>query len=82
MKLTIHPTMQFRDGPQITGTGPVIAFRVGGVPNGQQADIATFNQVWRILRVINGVQGEWTGEYATADDALAALERVLVDEAT
>jgi hypothetical protein len=30
---------------------------------------------WQILRIKNGVQGDWTGAYNKAADALAALQR-------
>ena len=75
--LTLHEDMWLRQGP-IFGTGKVVGYRVGGMPDGRTARIANFgapNQNdWRIMR-INGdqTQAEWTGHYESAEDALAAL---------
>jgi hypothetical protein len=33
------------------------------------------NGQWQILRVRDDVQGEWTGDYRSAEEALASLER-------
>jgi hypothetical protein len=34
---------------------------------------------WRFLRVSNGVAGEWTGDYATAEAARVSLQQDLDD---
>ena len=57
------------------GTGPSYRYQVQGLPDGEEADIAEFNNFWKILKVKDGVQGEWAGVYATADEALAALQK-------
>jgi hypothetical protein len=46
-----------------------------GLPETDAAELAADNGKWRILRTRNGVRGEWTGDYATADEALAALQK-------
>ncbi len=30
--------------------------------------------IWHILRMVNGIQGDWAGEYKTADEALAVIQ--------
>jgi hypothetical protein len=46
------------------------------MPHGDEAAIAEFpHQGWRILRTKNGVQGNWTDEYQSADEALATLQK-------
>jgi len=72
--LTKRETGRSHTGPVI-GTGPVIRYAVNGMPEGETADLADFGGRWRILRTQNGFQGEWTGDYGTADDALAALQK-------
>ena len=71
--LTKHEAGRISQGP-VLGTGPVFRYRVGALPPGEEADLAHLNGKWRILRVRNGVQGHWTGEHQSADDALAALQ--------
>jgi len=61
-------------GP-VYGTGPSYRYEVQGLPDGEEADIAEFDKRWKILKVQNGVQGKWTGDYSTADEALAALQK-------
>ncbi len=57
------------------GTGPVYRYRVGGLPRGEEADLADSGHAWGILRTRDRIQGKWTGSYASADDALADLQR-------
>ena len=57
------------------GTGPVYRYRVGGLPQGEEADLALSSYEWRILRTRDRIQGKWTGSYGSADDALADLQR-------
>ena len=62
--------------------GPEISFvvEVVGLPAGEQAWIARFNQQWKILRRISGVlESEWEGEYPSLDDAREALEDAIGD---
>lgn len=41
----------------------------------EQAWTAEMDYRWQVLRVKKGVQGQWTGDYKTAQDALAALQK-------
>ena len=78
---TLHEDARLRDGP-IFGTGQVIGFLVGGMPDGMTARIANFGapnrNEWRIMRIYpDNSQSDWTGNYESLEDALAALEQVL-----
>ena len=73
MRLTLHEA-----GRESTnghpGGGPVQSYEVDGLPPGENASIAHFNQAWRFLRWSEISHGNWTGEYATIEAALAALQ--------
>jgi hypothetical protein len=76
--LTIHEDAWFREGPVFAG-GQVIGYRVGGMPDGKTARIANFGAPnrndWRTMRISgDNTQGQWTGHYESAEDALAALQ--------
>ncbi len=85
LKLSLCRRANARDlGPVVaTGntyhTGDAYQYEVEGLPKGQEASIANFgrgNQPhWKIMRTINGVQGNWSGKHETATHALAALQR-------
>src|SRR6266853_1817620 len=51
---TLHEDAWLRDGPVYAG-GPVIGYRVGGMPDGRTARIANFGAPnandWRIMRI-------------------------------
>jgi len=69
---TLHEDAWLRDGPVYAG-GPVIGYRVGGMPDGKTARIAND---WRIMRVnADNPQSDWTGHYESVEDALAALQQ-------
>ena len=83
MKLTLKPTIgsathglpleDIRKNP--------VQYEVVGMPPGQEARIGRFTphpDRWRILRIIDGKQGEWEGSYDTAEQALATLEKILL----
>ena len=76
--LTLHAEGWTRDGPAF-GVGPVFVYRVGGMPQEEQAKIANYGAPhrndWRILRTKAETQGEWTGHYESAEEALAALQQ-------
>lgn len=56
-------------------TGRVIKYNVDGRVPGEKYLIADFGGPrwprWRVLQVKNGVSGEWTGKFGSADAALA-----------
>jgi len=76
--LTLHEISRSRTGP-IVGTGPVIEYRVGNLPPGEEAFIANFGSCnedhWRTLQAKNGADGPWSGDYTTAADALSELQK-------
>jgi hypothetical protein len=77
--LTKHEIARSRDGP-VTGTkGPIIQYRVGGLPPEERAFIANFGgcyeDSWRVFHTKKGIDAHWNGDYKTADDALAALQK-------
>jgi hypothetical protein len=76
---TLHEDAWLRDGPVYAG-GQVIGYRVGGMPDGKTARIANLGAPngndWCIMRInSDNSQSEWTGHYASIEDALAALQR-------
>ena len=72
--LTMIDGGRISDGPMMN-RGPIYRYDVRGLPPGEQADIAQFDHRWKILRMKNSVRGEWTGDYVTAEDAFAALQK-------
>ena len=74
IKLTMREVASLRSGLDY-GTGQAYRYRVEGMPSGEEAIILESDEGWRILRTKNGVQGDWPGEYKTADEALAALQK-------
>lgn len=75
-QLTLRAIAWARRG-NIVLTGPVIEYRVQGMPLQQEAFIANFGgrneDRWKILRVKEGISGEWMGNHETAEQALAEL---------
>ena len=63
----------------------VTGYELAGMPAGQQGFAANSNaggrgeNRWQLLRVIDGIQGSWTGDFKTVDDLQAALEDELND---
>ena len=82
MSLTLikHEIVRFRDGPTMIGTkGPIIQYRVGGLPPEERAFIANFggsscDENCRVFHTKKGIDAHWSGDHKTADDALAALQ--------
>lgn len=60
------------------GDGDIFGYDVGGLPPGEHAKIAFVNYAWRILRWNDEWHGNWTGNYPTAEVALAALRQELL----
>ena len=81
--LTMHADAWISDGP-VYRSGPAFGYRVMGLPPGEEARISNFggpnHANWRFLRTSNGKSGEWTGNYESAKDALAALQIECADE--
>jgi hypothetical protein len=78
-RLIKYPVGWARTG-SVVKTGPVIQYKIRCLVPGEEAFIANFGNrrrdSWRLLRIKDGVQGDWTGNYTTADDAVAAYEQV------
>jgi len=75
-RLTLHPVGWLGNGLDMRNWTDAFEYSVEGLPLGEQAWIARIRaRCWQILRLINGVQGHWTGEYASAEEALNALQK-------
>ena len=79
--LTKHEIAHSRVGPAAMGTkGPAIQYRVSGLPTEERAYIAKFGgfpckDSWRVFHTKKGIDAHWSGDYKTADAALAALQK-------
>lgn len=73
MKFTLHLGEPSRSHTNSVHS-PAYRYEVQGLLGGGRASIADFNGTWKILRVENGNSGNWTGEYSSAPQALAALQ--------
>jgi hypothetical protein len=56
--------------------------QVNGMPDGQKAFItkkagSVLDPRWEMRREKNGASTDWTGDYETADEALAVLQRAV-----
>jgi hypothetical protein len=77
MKLSLRPTGYAYDGPGSVGK---TVYRYGVEPfmPGEEIDIADFggpnHSDWQILRVKDGVIGDWVGNFATVEEALAMIQ--------
>jgi hypothetical protein len=79
LTLTKYEIARPRGGPMMIRTkGPIIQYRVGGLPPEERAFITNFGKghedSWRIFHTKRGIDAHWKGDYKTADDALAALQ--------
>jgi hypothetical protein len=55
--------------------GKPIRYRVTGMPVGEEGTISQPpHSQWQFRRTKDGVVGEWTGDFDTAEEALAALQ--------
>jgi hypothetical protein len=68
----------------IAGSGPVRTYRVDAMPEGEEAKVVNFGDPhrndWRFLRIKGNTQGDWIGNYASAEAALAGLQREVDQE--
>jgi hypothetical protein len=75
--LTLYADTWLRDGPVYAG-GIVTGYRVVGMPAGEEARIANYGAPnrndWRIMRISGDKQSGWTGNYESAEAALAVLQ--------
>jgi hypothetical protein len=75
--LTLHEEAWTSNGTAYA-SGPVIGYRVGGMPYGEEAKIQDLGgpetPAWRILRISNGTNSELEGRFDSAENALVALQ--------
>ena len=83
MRLTKHERSFIAKGlPHAPPDRIVTGYEFVGMPSGQRAFANNANAgslgegCWQVLRVIDGVQGNWSGEFKT----VGALQAVLEDE--
>jgi len=80
--LTLHAEAWIGNGPGCA-SGPVIGYRVGGMPAGEEAKIQNLGgpetPAWRVLRILNGASSELEGSFGSAEDALAVLQKISHD---
>ena len=74
--LTLQPTSRFH---LVKGEGQIVWYEVVGLPVGEKAKVANVRGRWRILQKHNEIPTEWRGEYASAEEALAALQAETAD---
>ena len=76
MKLTLlEASRTIKNG--ILGDGDICGYDVAGLPAGEHAKIAYFNDAWRFLRWNDEWHGNWTGTYVSAEAAVEALQEEL-----
>ena len=84
MPLSLRAIAYFGEGLDLTKNRQITQYEVVGLPSGEQAWIANFGapyrQNWKTLRATGEVQSDWTGDYPSAAEALAALQKELVDD--
>ena len=73
MSLTLDNDGQITRG--IDAGGHAFQYSVSGLPPGENAQIALLDGCWRILRWNDEWHGNWSGEYPTAEAALAELQK-------
>ena len=77
MKLTLQEASgTIKNGT--SGSGDLCGYDVAGLPAGECAQIAHFNQAWSVLRWNDEWHGNWSGSYPTAEAALDALRKELL----
>ena len=77
--LTLRPHRRLGMGPELSDRDRVINYEVVGLPPGESAEIAEIDQHWQIWRTKDGVRGQWTGDYSTAQAALEELQKDFVE---
>jgi len=78
--LKLKPQAWSRTNTMTYASGPVMKYDVEGLPEGQKISVANFcpagrEPVWQIGAHIVGQPTKWTGNFKTAKEALAQLQR-------
>lgn len=81
-KLTMHAVARSHDGPVLRPTDPVFFYEVDGMPNGEIVQILNLRAHgreanWEIRCLATDA---YTGDYKTAEEALAALQKQIEQE--
>ena len=80
MRLTLlEASRTIKNG--IGGDGDICGYDVVGLPAGEHAKVAYFNQAWRFLRWNDEWHGNWTGTYVSAEAAVDGLWEELMEVA-
>ncbi len=72
--LTLHEYIWSGEGPCLAEHRKPIGFEVLGLPESQRAWLATDSHRWQVLQATKGVMGEWSGQFKSAEEALASLQ--------
>lgn len=78
--LTLRELSRSGSGHNMKNWTHVWKYEVQGLPTGELAEVAEMNHCWKYLRISNGNQGKWTGNYDSPEAALAGLQAVLKTE--
>ena len=84
MPLTMRPSMWGGDHNDLPTTANTVQYSVHGLPESHSALIShkphTHPVRWQVKHVTSpDVRGEWHGDYATPEEALAALSKDFPD---
>jgi hypothetical protein len=72
--LELHPKSFLRDGQTYGMNRRAYMYDVLGLPEGQKIEIGENRRKWQIRRATNGgLYGEWSGQFGSAEEALASL---------
>jgi hypothetical protein len=76
-RLSLRPIAKIGSSSDMRQWKDVFEYKVEGLPLGDEALIARFGNTWQILRTADGVRSGWTGEYASADEALRDIAKAV-----
>jgi hypothetical protein len=71
--LSLKPYMWKGEGPNLGLNRKAIAFEVVGLRANQKTLIAELDYAWQLLRIVDGVSGNWSGEHNSPETALASI---------
>jgi hypothetical protein len=73
--LTTHVLAYSFDGPDLYNNREAFHFRVDGLPASEEAQIRKSYYRWQTRRLTNKVWSDWSGEFASAEEALASFAK-------
>jgi hypothetical protein len=79
--LKLRAIDRFRSPETIAGEEIADLYEVDGLPEGHQAFVARISCRWQILRFEQAAGGDWSGDFSTSEDALAALQTIFSGDA-